>query len=64
MQPYSLEELKNLSLLQNPAIKELLSRQSSELQPKALQGQTTDGVALISDEEAQSFLLEFLFWYR
>ena len=59
-QPYTLEDLKNLSLLQSPTIKELIS-QSTGLQSDGLLVQPTDGVVLISDEEARHFLLENVF---
>ncbi|MDN3725258.1 hypothetical protein QRD02_12790 [Aequorivita sp. SDUM287046] len=57
----SLDDVLQMSLMQNPAFKELLSLQEKELQPIALQTHPTNGVALISDEEAQHFLLETVF---
>jgi len=60
-QPYSLEDLEKMSLLQDPAIVEVFSFQSTGLQRDGLHAQPNDGVALISDEEAQDFLLKTVF---
>lgn len=60
-QPYVLEDLLQMSLMQNPALKEMLSLPELGLQSVALQARPTDGVALISDEQAQNFLLETVF---
>ncbi len=60
-QPYSLEDLKKMSLLQDPAIGEAFSLHSTGLQTTALHAQSNDGVALISDKQALNFLLETVF---
>lgn len=60
-QPYVLENLLQMSLMQNPAFKETLSLQELRLQPDSLQLQTTDCNGLISDEQAENFLLETVF---
>lgn len=60
-QPSSLDDFLQMSLMQNPAFKEMLSLHETELQPTALHLQPTDGFALISDEQAQEFLLESVF---
>jgi len=60
-QPYSLEDLKNLSSLQNPIYKDAFTLESTELQWDGLNMQPTDSITIISDEDARNFLLETVF---
>lgn len=60
-QPYLLEDLLKMSLLHNPAYKEKFPLQELGLQPEVIQEQQTDDAGMISDEQAQNFLLETVF---
>lgn len=59
-QPLQLEDLMKMSLMQNPDYLEMFSLEEIT-QPDLLQENATEAVALISDEEAEKFLLESVF---
>lgn len=60
-EPFELEDLLQLSLLREPALREMLSLQQPVPQRDIWMENATSSIALISDEQARNFLLENVF---